>query len=136
MAGLLRRRLARGVANGYCEHEVALKFPIGDQIELDLIRQEARLWAQVSGHPNVLPIIEANVYSGQVVIVSEYAPMAPWNSTCGVTRSSTPFSSAVQLMSGILAGLEHLHARQIIHRDLKPANVLLQGSSPRLTDLA
>src|SRR5207253_3402374 len=42
--------------------------------------------------------------------------------------------SASAMMTGILAGLEHLHSKQIIHRDLKPANILLQGETPRLAD--
>ncbi len=40
---------------------------------MQLIKQEAELWEHVSGHSNVLPIIEADIYDGQVVIVSEYA---------------------------------------------------------------
>ena len=48
---------------------VAVKMPLDEDIELDAIRQEANLWVQASGHPNVLPIIEANIYDGQVVIV-------------------------------------------------------------------
>src|SRR5205085_7834628 len=40
----------------------------------------------------------------------------------------------VELLLGILAGLEHLHQAGIIHRDVKPANVLLHKGVPRLTD--
>src|ERR1044072_7433830 len=54
--------------------KVAVKLPHEDQVDFDAIRQEATLWEQASGHPNVLPIIDADEYDGQVVIVSEYAP--------------------------------------------------------------
>jgi tricorn protease-like protein len=42
--------------------------------------------------------------------------------------------AAVEMMDGILAGLNHLHSRRIIHRDLKPENILLQRETPRLAD--
>src|SRR5215210_5497033 len=53
--------------------KVAVKLPHDKQVNFDSIRQEATLWEEASGHPNVLPIIDADVYDGQVVIVSEYA---------------------------------------------------------------
>jgi serine/threonine-protein kinase len=114
--------------------QVALKTPVDDDVNIDAIRQEASVWAQASGHPNVLPIIEANIYDGQVVIVSEYAPdgsLVEWLNRQG---GAAPVGAAVEIMSGILSGLEHLHSRRIIHRDLKPANILLQGKTPRLAD--
>jgi serine/threonine protein kinase len=115
--------------------KVALKSPLSDEIDLNAVKQEADLWVQASGHPNVIPIIEANVYDGRVVIVSEYAPggtLAEWQAR--FRASAPPLATVVEIISGILSGLEHLHARNIIHRDLKPANILLQGEIPRLTD--
>ncbi len=53
---------------------VALKMPNDDDVDLEAVRKEAHVWAQAAGHPNVLPIIDADVYDDQVVIVSEYAP--------------------------------------------------------------
>src|SRR6185369_7524943 len=53
--------------------KVAVKLPLDEQVNFDAIRQEAGLWEQASGHPNVLPIIDADVVDGQVLIVSEYA---------------------------------------------------------------
>src|SRR5690349_1020250 len=54
--------------------KVAVKLPLDEQVNHEAITQEAMLWEQASGHPNVLPIIDADEYDGQVVIVSEYAP--------------------------------------------------------------
>ena len=115
--------------------QVALKMPLDDDVDLESIREEARLWVQASGHPNVLPIIEANIYDEQIVVVSEYAPdgsLKTWLERHG-GRCPTA-ASAIEMAHGILAGMGHLHARQIIHRDLKPANLLLQGQTPRLAD--
>ncbi|MBK6748506.1 MAG: protein kinase [Acidobacteria bacterium] len=53
--------------------KVAVKLPHDDQVDFNTIQREAGLWEEASGHPNVLPIIDAEVYDGQVVIVSEFA---------------------------------------------------------------
>ena len=113
----------------------ALKIPLDDDIKLETVRQEAALWVRASGHPNVLPIIEANIYDEQIVIASEYAPDGSLDSWLKQQGGRAPsVESAVEIMLGVLAGLEHLHKREIIHRDLKPANILFQGITPRLSD--
>ena len=50
----------------------AVKLARDQDVDIEAFKQEAVIWAQVSGHPNVLPIIEADIYDGQVVIVSEF----------------------------------------------------------------
>jgi formylglycine-generating enzyme required for sulfatase activity len=113
----------------------ALKFPLQEDIDLDVIKQEAAMWVKASGHPNVLPIIEADIHDEQIVIASEYAPdgsLKDWLTRHGGKAPS--LEAAVKMMDGILAGLEHLHSKPIVHRDLKPANILLQGDMPKLAD--
>jgi len=113
--------------------KVAVKLPHDEQIDHETIKHEATLWEQASGHPNILPIIDADEYDGQIVIVSEYAPdgsLDEWLKTYG----KMPVERAVETTVAILNGLEFLHLRNIIHRDLKPANILLQGETPRLAD--
>lgn len=114
--------------------KVAVKLPHDEQVDHDAIKQEAVLWELASGHPNVLPIIEADDYDGQVVIVSEYAPDGSLEDLLNKSGGSLPLRQAVEMTIGILSGLEFLHSRNIIHRDLKPANILLQGDTPRLAD--
>jgi formylglycine-generating enzyme required for sulfatase activity/tRNA A-37 threonylcarbamoyl transferase component Bud32 len=119
----------------YTSTKFALKLPRDEDIDVEAIKQEAKLWEQACGHPNVLPIIEADDYDGQIVIVSEYAPdgsLSKWMEKHGGRAPS--IEAAVEITLGILAGLEHLHERKIIHRDLKPDNILLQGQIPRLAD--
>ena len=114
---------------------VAVKIPHNLQTDIEVIRQEMQAWVHASGHPNILPVLEADIYDGYPAIVSEYVPggsLSQWLQRNGGRAPS--MQSAVSLVSGILAGLEHLHSLGIVHRDLKPANILLQGDHPRLTD--
>lgn len=113
--------------------KVAVKLPLEEQVDAEAIKSEAVLWEQASGHPNVLPIIDADEYDGQIVIVSEYAPDGSLDDLLQ-KEGVLPSRRAVELTIGILSGLEFLHSRKIIHRDIKPANILLQGETPRLAD--
>jgi serine/threonine-protein kinase len=116
-------------------HKVALKLPNEEDVDLEAIRQEADVWENVKGHPNILPIIKADIFEGQIYIASEYAPdgsLSEWLKRNGGKAPSVEI--AVEMTKGILAGLEHLHSKGVIHRDLKPANILLQSDTPRIAD--
>ena len=113
--------------------KVAVKLPHDDQVNLEAIRREAELWEQASGHPNVLPIIDADIYDGQVVIVSEFADGGSLSDLMK-REGRVPVKKATEITADILRGLEFLHIRQIIHRDIKPQNILIQGNTPRLAD--
>lgn len=112
---------------------VAVKLPHEDQVDLEAIKQEATLWEQASGHPNVLPIIDADIYEEQVVIVSEYAEGGSLADMLK-EKGNLSIEQTVEIIIGVLKGLNFLHLKQIIHRDIKPQNVLMQGNTPRLAD--
>jgi formylglycine-generating enzyme required for sulfatase activity len=108
--------------------KVDLKLPKSG-VKFEDVEKEAQ------GHPNVLPIVDADIHNDQIFIASEYSPdgsLEEWLNGYGGKAPS--IYATVEMMRGILAGLEHLHKRQIIHRDLKPPNILLQGEIPRITD--
>ena len=116
-------------------HRVALKLPNEDAIDLDAIRKEASVWESVKGHPNILPIIKADIIDEQVYIASEYAPDGPLSNWLKTHNGRAPsFEIAIKLIQGVLTGLGHLHSKGVIHRDLKPENILLQSETPRIAD--
>src|SRR5205807_3347326 len=85
--------------------------------------------------PNIVPVMDADVYDGQVVIASEYIAggnLHAWMHSNGGKAPS--IEEAVAMTNGVLAGLDYLHRAGLTHRDLKPENVLLQEDIPRLTD--
>jgi formylglycine-generating enzyme required for sulfatase activity/predicted Ser/Thr protein kinase len=103
------------------------------------ILEEVSNWARVSTHKNVLTFHGAKEYEGQILIVSEYVEggsIADTRKVAGDNLKIKPFpvEEAVQIMCGVLRGLEHLHENDILHRDLKPANILLKGKTPLLAD--
>jgi len=113
----------------------ALKLARDEEIDLAAFKQEAAIWVEASGHPNVVPLIEADIYDGQVVLVSEYVPGGSLEDWLARRAGRAPsVESACEMTDGILAGLAHLHERRIIHRDLKPDNILLRGETPCLAD--
>src|SRR5438045_1690124 len=61
--------------------QVALKLPLDGQTNVESIRQQAQTWLRASGHPNVVPFLEADLHEGQVVIASEFVSggsLADW----------------------------------------------------------
>ena len=97
--------------------------------------KEAEAWLRASGHPNIVPVLDAAVHDGEWVLVSEFISGGSLRKAIGL-RSGKRMAptAAASLMIGVLRGLEYLHKQGIIHRDLKPENVLMQEGIPRLTD--
>lgn len=113
--------------------KVVVKLPLDEQVDVETIRQKAKLWKQASGHPNILPIIDANIYDGQVVIVSEYADGGSLFDKLKV-QGKFSVKEATETTIGLLNGLDFLHQMRIIHGDIQPQNIILQDGTPRLTD--
>lgn len=115
----------------------ALKFlpSFGDEANLKLIEAEIDTWIEASGHPNVMSVLDMLVYDDHIVIASEFADGGSLMDWLKKSEGKAPsHEKALEMMTGILSGIEHLHSRSVVHRDLKPDNILLQGNTPRITD--
>lgn len=99
------------------------------------LEKEASLWVHGTGHPNVVPVHDVTMIDEVYVIVSEFVEGGTLMEWIEARLNSRPdISAIVEIIMGILHGLEHLHSKSIVHRDLKPANVLMQAGIPRISD--
>jgi serine/threonine protein kinase/cytochrome c-type biogenesis protein CcmH/NrfG len=115
--------------------EVAIKVLNDHNSNKEMFQKEAQLWVNLGFHPNVMPIIEATIYNDYQVIISAYSNEGSLDSWLKRQNGRAPSEKvAVELITGILQGLVHLHSNKVIHSDLAPKNVLLQGGIPRLID--
>ncbi len=105
---------------------VAIKVLKKSADELDAeasFRAEIDLMAQLSGHPSIVTIHDANISdTGQPYIVMQFCPLP----SLAEQLSQGPLDFEDALRIGIqLAGAVHTaHVLGIVHHDLKPANVL------------
>ncbi len=83
--------------------------------------REARAIAQLN-HPNILPVIDFGQEGDLSYIVMKYVPAGTLKGKMGQPME---LKTALRLLEGIAAALDHAHSRGILHRDVKPGNVLL-----------
>ncbi|MBW3581767.1 MAG: serine/threonine protein kinase [Euryarchaeota archaeon] len=109
------------------ERLVVLKEPLerwqNEPTLRERVLREARLAAKVR-HPNVVQIEEVVESKDTPIIVMEHID---GGSLLDLVRDQgvLPWRQAVDIMDGVLDGLEAVHATGIIHRDIKPSNILL-----------
>jgi serine/threonine-protein kinase len=84
---------------------------------------EAKTMASLR-HPNIVQVFDIGEDDGRLWIAME---LLSEGSVADFIRSRGPMSPdhAVNIMAGVLSGLEVAHAQRITHRDIKPENVLL-----------
>lgn len=82
-----------------------------------------------------MSVLDMLVHRDYLIIASEFADGGSLKNWLNRNGSKAPsHEKALEMMAGILRGIEHLHSRNVVHRDLKPDNILLQGNFPRITD--
>jgi formylglycine-generating enzyme required for sulfatase activity/tRNA A-37 threonylcarbamoyl transferase component Bud32 len=82
-----------------------------------------------------MSVLDMLVHNDHIIIASEYAEGGSLKKWLSQSDGRAPsHEKALEMMTGILSGIEHLHSRNVVHRDLKPDNILLQGNFPRITD--
>lgn len=118
--------------------QVALKFLSGENqrlSEYSSVKREINTWIDASGNKNVVSVLDGFIFDNLFIIVSEYADNGSLRDWLRRNGGKSPgLEKTVEIMSGILDGLSHLHSQKIVHRDLKPENILLKGDVPCIAD--
>ncbi|HKR48784.1 MAG TPA: choice-of-anchor C family protein [Pseudonocardiaceae bacterium] len=104
------------------------------QLTLDRVLREARLAAQLRGHPHVVAVYDVLVDDGDIWLVMEYLPA---RSLREILDDQGPLdrSEVARIGAHIADALAAAHDRGIEHRDVKPGNVLIShDGTVKLTD--
>jgi eukaryotic-like serine/threonine-protein kinase len=112
------------------DREVALKMLhtslADDPAFIDRFRREARSAATLS-HPNIVGVHDWGETQGTYFMVMEFVRGVNLRGILMRHGALQP-GNAVQIVSDVLAALEHAHAQGIVHRDIKPENIMVRAS--------
>jgi serine/threonine protein kinase len=88
--------------------------------------QEAQI-LKLAEHPNVVRVEETGLLDdGSVYVAMEFVKGGSLDDEA--SGGFVALSRVKRVMSDVLRGLEHAHAKSIMHRDVKPANILVGAS--------
>lgn len=112
--------------------KVMLSELVNDQVR-QMFQAEANLMAQLSTHPSILTVYEANVSSdGRPYLVMELC-------SAGLAeryrREPIPVAEVLRIAVRIGSAIETAHRAGVLHRDIKPSNILTTAyGHPVLSD--
>ncbi|HVM40964.1 MAG TPA: protein kinase [Acidimicrobiia bacterium] len=104
---------------------------VDDPVVIERFRREARAAASLT-HPNVAAVYDL-VDDDTLAIVMELLEGETLAEVLA-HRGPLPPREAVEIVDGMLAGLEAAHAAGIVHRDIAPRNVMIVGDTVKVTD--
>jgi eukaryotic-like serine/threonine-protein kinase len=90
---------------------------------IDRFRREARSAGMLS-HPNIVGVHDWGETAGTYFMVMEFI-RGPNLRTFLMRDGVLQPAQAAEVVSGVLAALEHAHEQGIVHRDIKPENVMV-----------
>ncbi|HOK03993.1 MAG TPA: serine/threonine-protein kinase [Victivallales bacterium] len=93
---------------------------------------EAKIGAQLD-HPNIINVFGLEEDKKSACIIMEYLPGG--SLATKIANSDLTLKSSINIMKGILSGLEAAHQITVTHRDIKPQNILFDGKDqPKISD--
>jgi beta-lactam-binding protein with PASTA domain len=90
---------------------------------IDRFRREARSAGMLS-HPNIVAVHDWGETGGTYFMVMEFVRGSNLRTLLMRDGVMQP-AQAVEVVTGVLAALEHAHEQGIVHRDIKPENVMV-----------
>lgn len=93
---------------------------------------EAKIGAQLD-HPNIINVFALEEDKKSACIIMEYLPGGSLNAK--ISKEPIPLKTAINIIIGILSGLQAAHQIAVTHRDIKPPNILFDGKDqPKISD--
>ena len=87
-------------------------------------------------HPNLVNLFDLRTdASGDHWVVMEYVSGSSLEDVLASFPDGLPINEIREWLSGLVAGVSHLHDRGIVHRDLKPANVYRENGVVKVGDV-
>ena len=86
--------------------------------------QEARTAANLSGHPNIVPIFDIGAESGLYYLIMQYVEGEDLAKHLKRSRKFSP-NEAARMICQVADALVWASAKGVVHRDLKPSNLYL-----------
>ena len=98
----------------------------------DSLLGEARAISQIQ-HPNIVSIYDVGNERNRPYLVFELVKGELLSER--LKRADLSLQEALDIIEGILSGIDRVHQKGIVHRDLKPANIMLAGDgTPKVMD--
>jgi eukaryotic-like serine/threonine-protein kinase len=91
--------------------------------QIDRFLRECKILAQLE-HPNVVAFRDCGEANGLIFLVMDFVDGPDVGARLKAT-GPLDVRTAVRMLSQMLAGLAHAHAKGFVHRDIKPANLLI-----------
>ncbi|MGH9903563.1 MAG: serine/threonine-protein kinase, partial [Pyrinomonadaceae bacterium] len=96
-------------------------------------RQEAMAAAAIR-HPNIIAVTDYGVVNGTApFLVMEFVQGVSLHDIL-VTEGRLSPARALEILSGVVAGLGAAHRQGIVHRDLKPLNIMLRDDAASVSE--
>ncbi len=134
----IRRGIHRG---GFGEVYYAVS-DAGKEVALKLLQHEQEV--ELRGvtqclnlkHPNLVNLFDVRTDShGESWVVMEYVNGSSLEDVLAAFPNGLPLDEVRDWLTGLVAGVSHLHERGIVHRDLKPANVYRENGTVKVGDV-